>query len=112
MVVYKAIDLEAGEGVSYSSSVFPVNTFSELEVQAYGSTTISDVKVYLSNIPRPRPPDVFDDSALFYLADSTSLTGNGWLGLNVPLAAQWMYIEIATDALSPTDQVYAYAVLR
>ena len=44
--------------------------------------------------------------------DSTSLTGNGWLGLNVPLTAQWMYIEIATTALSPTDQITAYAVMR
>jgi len=112
MVVYKAIDLQEGGGVSYSSKVFPVNTFSELEVQAYGSTTISDVKVYLSNVPLPRPPDVFDDSALFYLADSTSLTGNGWLGLTVPLVAQWMYIEIATAALSPTDQITAWAVMR
>jgi len=112
MVVYKAIDLEAGGGASYSSIVFPVNTFGELKVQANGSTTISDVKVYLSNVISSRTPDVFDDSAIFVLADSTSLTGNGWIGLTVPLVAQWMYIEIQTDVLSPTDQVTAWAVMR
>jgi hypothetical protein len=75
MVIYKAIDLEAGGGVSFSSIVFPVNTFRELEVQAYGSTTISDVKVYLCNIPLPRPPDVFDESGFLKSSfnNSTSL---------------------------------------